>query len=192
MTVDRSDELAEWYAEDDPDGAALLDDVESMLRRFLALPGEHCYVGVTLWAAHTHFIGRLETTPRLACLSPEPGSGKTRVLEVLDVLCANPLMALDISMAAFFRIVEDRQPSILLDHRALPIAGTLQWCGLPDDDARKLLALVLGGVREALTNNIHQDAIAQAGNAISAAEDWSRAAKQVRRRREIDAIRRSA
>lgn len=84
------------------------------------------------------------------------------------------------------------QHGIPLDHRALPIAGTLQWCGLPDDDARKLLALVLGGVREALTNNIHQDAIAQAGKAISAAEDWSRVAKQVRRRREIDAMRRSA
>lgn len=132
MTVDRSDELAEWYAEDNPDGAALLNDVESMLRRFLALPGEHCYVGVTLWAAHTHFIQRLETTPRLACLSPEPGSGKTRVLEVLDVLCANPLMALDISMAAFFRIVEDRQPSILLDEVDAIFIGKKQSEGAED------------------------------------------------------------
>lgn len=96
-------------------GAELLNDVEAFIRRFCVLPGEHCYVAVALWSAHTHFIRRLETTPRLACLSPEPGSGKTRVLEVLDVLCASPLMALDISMAAFFRIVEDRQPAILLD-----------------------------------------------------------------------------
>ena len=27
MTIDRSDELAEWYAEDDPNGAELLDDL---------------------------------------------------------------------------------------------------------------------------------------------------------------------
>jgi len=102
-------------AEEMTDGAQVLNKVEVFLRRFCVLPGEHCYVAVTLWAAHTHFISRLETTPRLACLSPEPSSGKTRVLEVLDLVCANPLMALDISMSAFFRIVEDRQPSILLD-----------------------------------------------------------------------------
>ena len=98
-----------------PSGADVLDKIETFIRRFCVLPGEHCYTAVTLWAAHTHFIKLLETTPRLACLSPEPGSGKTRVLEVLDVLCAHPLMALDLSMAAFFRIVEKNQPAILLD-----------------------------------------------------------------------------
>ncbi|CCK59356.1 DUF3631 domain-containing protein [Mycobacterium canetti] len=104
-------------------GAALLDDAESFIRRFCVLPGDHCYVAVTLWAAHTHFIDRMETTPRLACLSPEPGSGKTRVLEVLDLLCRNPLLALDISMAAFYRIVEERQPAVLLDEVDAIFAG---------------------------------------------------------------------
>lgn len=84
------------------------------------------------------------------------------------------------------------QHSIQLDHSVLPTAGTLQWCGLADDDARKLLALVLGGVREALTNDTRQDAIAQAGEAISGAEDWSRVAQQVQRRREIDKIRKAS
>lgn len=129
---DRADDLADWYNEDNPDGAPLLDDVEAFLRRFCVLPGEHCYIAVTLWAAHTHFISRLETTPRLACLSPEPGSGKTRVLEVLDVLCASPLMALDISMAAFFRIVEDRQPAILLDEVDAIFIGKKQSEGAED------------------------------------------------------------
>lgn len=102
-------------AEPPEDGAALLDEVERFVRRFCVLPSEHAYVAVTLWAAHTHFISQLETTGRLACLSPEPGSGKTRVLEVLDVLCHNPLLALDLSMSAFFRIVDDQRPTILLD-----------------------------------------------------------------------------
>jgi hypothetical protein len=118
-------------------GAQVLDAIEKFIRRFCVLPGEHCYVAVTLWAAHTHFIGHLETTPRLACLSPEPGSGKTRVLEVLDVLCANPLMALDISMAAFFRIVEDRQPSILLDEVDAIFIGKKQSEG--SEDMRRVI-----------------------------------------------------
>ncbi|VEG42724.1 Conserved PhiRv2-like prophage protein of uncharacterised function (modular protein) [Mycolicibacterium flavescens] len=138
MTEDRSDELAEWYAEDNPDGAAeVLDAVEVFIRRFCLLPGEHCYVAATLWSAHTHFIDRLETTPRFACLSPEPGSGKTRVLEVLDVLCANPLMALDISMSAFFRIVEDRQPTILLDEVDAIFIGKKQSEG--SEDMRRVI-----------------------------------------------------
>jgi len=119
------------------DGVQVLDAIEAFIRRFCVLPGEHCYPAVALWVAHTHFISRLETTPRLACLSPEPGSGKTRVLEVLDVLCANPLMALDISMAAFFRIVEDRQPSILLDEVDAIFTGKKQSDG--SEDMRRVI-----------------------------------------------------
>ena len=62
-----------------------------------------------------------------------------------------------------------------LDH--LPLPGTPAWCGMDDDDARKLLALVLGGVREALANEIHQDAMAEASQAISAAADWTAIAR---------------
>lgn len=139
-------EPAVWYDQDGPvtndGGAQLLDSVEAFIRRFCVLPGEHCYAAVALWAAHTHFIRRLETTPRLACLSPEPGSGKTRVLEVLDVLCASPLMALDISMAAFFRIVEDRQPAILLDEVDAIFTGKKQ-----SDSAEDMRRVINNGYR---------------------------------------------
>ena len=65
------------------DGAAMLDRVEAFLCRFVAFPSEDCLVAATLWAAHTHVVDAFESTPRLALLSPEPGSGKSRVLEVL-------------------------------------------------------------------------------------------------------------
>lgn len=84
------------------------------------------------------------------------------------------------------------QHGLCLDHRQLPVAGTLQWCGMADDDARKLLSLVFGGVREALANDARQDAITQAGEAISAAENWTEVARQVQRRREIDELRRAS
>ena len=47
---------------------------------------------VTLWAAHSWARdedGRLvfRATPRLYLLSSEPGSGKTRVLELLNLIC---------------------------------------------------------------------------------------------------------
>jgi hypothetical protein len=68
-----------------------------------------------------------------------------------------------------------------LDH--VLIAGTPRWCGMPDDDARKLLALVLGGVRDALTNDAHQTArqiaLAEASREIACSTDWSAVARQV-------------
>jgi hypothetical protein len=39
--IDRSDELREMYAEDHPDGAELLDDIEAFLARFVVYPSEH-------------------------------------------------------------------------------------------------------------------------------------------------------
>lgn len=64
-----------------------------------------------------------------------------------------------------------------LDYRL--IAGTPQWCGMADDDARKLLALVLGGVREALGKDTRQEAMADASTEISCAADWSALAREI-------------
>ena len=108
--------FAEHNAE--PVGAAeLLDDVEAFPQRFIAIPSEHCLIAATLWAAHTHVVDAFESTPRLALLSPEPGSGKNRVLEVLELLVPRPLHAINATPAALFRKVSDQAgpPTILFD-----------------------------------------------------------------------------
>lgn len=70
---------------------------------------------------------------------------------------------------------------VALDPQLIP--GTPQWCGMPDDDARKLIALILGGVREALTNDARQAATAEASKAIARGADWSAAARRIRQER---------
>lgn len=102
---------------DQPAGAALLDDLEAFLARFVAFPSEPARVAVTLWAAHTHGLDYFESTPRLALLSPEPGSGKTRAQEVLELLVPRPMFSLNTSAAALFRKVADPdgRPTVLLD-----------------------------------------------------------------------------
>ncbi|MFN6549502.1 DUF2742 domain-containing protein [Mycolicibacterium septicum] len=69
---------------------------------------------------------------------------------------------------------------VSLNH--LPLPGTPTWCGMDDNDARKLLALVLGGVREALANDTHQTAMAEASQVISDAADWTALAQRIRNR----------
>ncbi|WP_078900486.1 DUF3631 domain-containing protein [Streptomyces sp. SBT349] len=99
------------------DGAALLDAVEAFHRRFNAFPSEAAYVAVVLWDAHTHLLDCFDSTPRLAFLSPEPGSGKTRALEISSTLVPRPMHAVNASPAALFRAVGDQagRPVILFD-----------------------------------------------------------------------------
>jgi hypothetical protein len=63
-------------------GSAVLDAVDEFLARFIAYPSEHARHAHTLWLAHTWRMDEWESTPRLAFMSPEKGSGKTRALEV--------------------------------------------------------------------------------------------------------------
>ena len=99
------------------DGATLLDQVEAMLARFVAFPSEHALIATALWIAHTHALPEFETTPRLAFLSPEPGSGKTRAMEILELLVLRPLLTVNVTPAYLFRKVADEQgpPTVLYD-----------------------------------------------------------------------------
>lgn len=94
-----------------------LDDVLRYLRRFVAYPSEHAAVAHALWVVHAHAMDAWESTPRIAFLSPEPGSGKSRALEASELLVPNPVNAVNVSVAYLFRRVGDTEgrPTILYD-----------------------------------------------------------------------------
>ena len=100
-----------------PVGAELLDEVEAFLARFVAYPSEHARVAHRLWIAHAHAMDAWDSTPRIAFLSPEPGSGKTRALEVSELLVPRPVEAVNATPAYLFRKVSDPAgaPTILYD-----------------------------------------------------------------------------
>jgi len=98
-------------------GAALLRDVHAFLGRFIAYPSPEAHVAHALWILHTHLMDRWESTPRLAFLSPEPGSGKSRALEVTKLLVPKPVAVVNVSPAYVIRKVadEDGPPTVLFD-----------------------------------------------------------------------------
>lgn len=100
-----------------PDGAAILRDVYDFLGRFVAYPSHHAKVAHTVWVAHTHLMHVWDTTPRIAFLSTEPGSGKSRALEVTEVLTPHPLLAVSATPAYLIRRIADEEalPTILFD-----------------------------------------------------------------------------
>jgi Protein of unknown function (DUF3631) len=98
-------------------GAALLDDVRAFLLRFVSYPSADACVAHVLWIGHAHLMEAWESTPRIAFLSPEPASGKTRALEVTELLVPRPVEAVNVSPAYLFRRVaaDDGAPTILFD-----------------------------------------------------------------------------
>jgi hypothetical protein len=91
--------------------------VHKFLGRFVAYPSSHAQVAHALWIAHTHVMDAWDSTPRIAFLSPEPGSGKTRALEVSELLVPRPVEAVNTTPAYLFRKVSDPAglPTILYD-----------------------------------------------------------------------------
>lgn len=122
------------------DGAAILDEVEAVYRRFVAWSNEHQAIAVTLWTAHTHAADVADTTPYLVIESAEPESGKTRTLEVAEQLAARAWMLVEPSEAAMFRKIERDKPTVLLDE------SDALW-GAKADGREGLRALLNAGYR---------------------------------------------
>jgi hypothetical protein len=126
--------------------AVLLDDLRTFIRRFCVFPDEHALTAAALWAAHSHMIQHFHTTPRLAILSPEAHSGKTRVLDVLNLLVPDPMLSLNASPPAIFRTLAQRQITLLFDE----VDAIFTKRG-KDDNHEDLRALLNAGYKRGAT-----------------------------------------
>jgi hypothetical protein len=97
------------------DGLELLDTIDATLRRYVAFPTDAARHAVALWVVHTYLLDSFDSTPRLALLSPEKQSGKTRTLELLELLAWKPIRSVNTTPAALFRLIDKYRPTILLD-----------------------------------------------------------------------------
>jgi Protein of unknown function (DUF3631) len=96
------------------EGAALLAALVAFVRRFVVLSDAQA-IAVALWIVHTHALAAAGATPYLAVTSAEKRSGKSRLLEVLELLVRAPLPTANISDAALFRAIAELEPTLLLD-----------------------------------------------------------------------------
>jgi hypothetical protein len=96
------------------DGNVVLQTIHNFLGRFVCYPCGHSQIAHSLWIVHTHLMDRWESTPRLAFLSAEPQSGKTRALEISEMLVPNSVATVNVSPAYLFRKVgcEENRPTM--------------------------------------------------------------------------------
>ena len=94
--------------------AQLLDDIKAFIRRYVVVT-DHEFVALSLWVIHTYCFLTGDYTPYINITSATASAGKTRVLEVLELLVRNPELADSITTAALIRTVDEDQPTLLVD-----------------------------------------------------------------------------
>lgn len=83
-------------------GSNLMGSIADQLEKFIFLENRRVYPLIALWIIGTHLHASFDYYPYLLIHSPEPGCGKTRVLECIDKLCWNNKMLTDPTSAYMF------------------------------------------------------------------------------------------
>ena len=108
------------------EGTAILDRLHEILTRYVILPSPEAIDAVVLWIAATHAITAWAHAPRLVIRAPEKRCGKSRLLDVVEGTCHNPLMTVNASTAAVYRSIGNDDPPTLLVDEADTIFGGKQ------------------------------------------------------------------
>jgi hypothetical protein len=93
---------------------APLDALVEFVRRFVVLSSSQA-LAVALWTAHTYVYAAFDCSPYLAVTSAEKRSGKSRLLDVLELVVARPWPIVNPSEAVVYRKIARDAPTLLLD-----------------------------------------------------------------------------
>jgi Protein of unknown function (DUF3631) len=88
-------------------------EVEQFIRRFVILP-DAAYLPLATWAMATYVSEVFDAFPYIALVSPAKRCGKTRALELLELLCLKAWRGTSPTSAALYRMMAD-SPTLLLD-----------------------------------------------------------------------------
>jgi hypothetical protein len=89
-------------------------DLKRFLTDYITLP-EGMATVIAAWVAAAWLSKVWDRFPHLAITSPEKRCGKSTLLDILAVVVPKPLPTSNISPAALYRVIQLRQPTLLLD-----------------------------------------------------------------------------
>jgi len=124
------------------DGKLLLDELVRVLKRFLILPKWGAET-LALWTLHTYAFQLRNVSTYVGIESPEKQCGKTTLLTVLSELVHRPEVAANISSPAFFRVIEETQPTLLIDEADTFLQGNDQLRGILNSGYSRKTAYVV-------------------------------------------------
>jgi hypothetical protein len=124
------------------EGKVLLDELEGLLRRYVVLP-KWAAETLALWVLHTYAFQLREVSTYIGIGSPEKRCGKTTLLSVLSELVHRPVVAANISSPAFFRVIEETQPTLLIDEADTFLQGNDELRGILNSGYTRKTAYVV-------------------------------------------------
>lgn len=92
----------------------LLGRIEEFVKSYVSLTDAQAHT-VALWVFHTWLVDLVDCTPYIHVMSSQPRCGKTRLLEVVELLVRDPIRTSNISEAALVRELAGSTHTLLLD-----------------------------------------------------------------------------
>src|SRR6266404_1927681 len=123
-------------------GGLLLDTLAQRVKRFVVLP-KWAAEALALFTLHTYAFKLRDVSTYIGIESPEKQCGKTTLLTVLYELANRAVAAANISPPAFFRVIEDLSPTLLIDEGDTFLNGNDQLRGILNSGYTRKTAFVL-------------------------------------------------
>jgi hypothetical protein len=123
-------------------GASLLFELRDLVKRYVVLP-DLAAETLALWVVHTYAFTLREITTYIGVVSPEKRCGKTTLLELLGNLAHETIAAANISPSALFRVIEQKQPTLIIDEADTFLHGRDEMAGILNAGYRKGNAYVM-------------------------------------------------
>jgi putative DNA primase/helicase len=109
-------------AEEEIDGAALLEELTTFLKTHLVI-SEHQAIVVGLWVLFTWTHDVAVHSPLLLITSPQANSGKSTLLGLINFLVRRSVQSVSISGPALFRSIEKWVPTFIVDEADTVLAN---------------------------------------------------------------------
>lgn len=94
----------------------LISEVQAYLERYVTFSDPMYALAAALWAVGTYFWQHLDVFPYLVITADTKRSGKTRLMEVLEFVCANPRRMNGMTGPTVYRaLAGDNRPSMFTD-----------------------------------------------------------------------------
>lgn len=127
------------------DLAALLHEIVAVVRSFIICNTETA-TATALWCAFTWVIDHVKVAPLAVITAPEKRCGKTELLSLIGKLVRRPVFGSNISPSAIFRVIEARQPTLLIDEADTFFKDNEELRGIINSGHTRLSAYVIRNV----------------------------------------------
>jgi hypothetical protein len=138
---------SEWVLDVEPwpepvEGNILLDQLSRVFTRFVVLPKWGAET-LALWTLHTYAFQLRDVTAYLGIESPLKRCGKSTLLTVLSKFVNRPVVSSNISPPAFFCVIEETQPTLLIDEADRLLRGNDELKGILNSGYSRTTAYVV-------------------------------------------------